>query len=109
LGEAGEGGRNHLLQLRLHHLLQLVMRISLGETRNKRHENDKSDTEKNTRLGGSDPTFSAFIRPKSSWGRSRPLHRKRDRVLFACPAEAVTQDKRNYFSVGDTLISPRAG
>jgi len=33
LGEAGEEGRNYLLQLRLHHLLLLVMRISLGKTR----------------------------------------------------------------------------
>ncbi len=33
LGEAGEEGRNYPLQLRLHHLLQLVMRISLGKTR----------------------------------------------------------------------------
>ena len=30
LGEAGEEGRNYLLQPRLHHLLQLVMHISLG-------------------------------------------------------------------------------
>jgi hypothetical protein len=30
LGEAGEEGRSYLLQPRLHHLLQLVMRISLG-------------------------------------------------------------------------------
>ncbi len=75
---------------------------------NKRHENGKSDTEKNTRLGGSDPTFSAFSRPKSSWGRSRPSRRKRDRVLSACTAGAATQDKRNYFSDGDLLISHRA-
>jgi hypothetical protein len=27
---------------------------------------------KNTKSGGSDPTFSAFSRPKSLWGRSRP-------------------------------------
>ena len=33
LGEAGEEGRNYALQLRLHHLLQLGMRISLGKTR----------------------------------------------------------------------------
>jgi hypothetical protein len=26
-----------------------------------------------TKTGGSDPTFSAFSRPKSSWGRSRPF------------------------------------
>src|SRR5947209_7994228 len=32
LGEAGEEGRNYVLQLRLHHLLLLVMRISLGKT-----------------------------------------------------------------------------
>ena len=33
LDEAGEEGRNYALQLRLHHLLLLVMRISLGKTR----------------------------------------------------------------------------
>jgi hypothetical protein len=33
LGEAGEEGRTYVLQLRLHHLLLLVMRISLGKTR----------------------------------------------------------------------------
>ncbi len=33
LVEAGEEGRNYLLQLRLQHLLQLGMRISLGKTR----------------------------------------------------------------------------
>ena len=26
-----------------------------------------------TKTGGSDPTFSAFSRPKSFWGRSRPF------------------------------------
>jgi hypothetical protein len=33
LGEAGEEGRNYLLHLCLHHLLQLGMRINLGKTR----------------------------------------------------------------------------
>jgi hypothetical protein len=33
LVEAPEEGRNYLLQLRLQHLLQLAMRISLGKTR----------------------------------------------------------------------------
>src|SRR6266481_4570877 len=33
LVEAAEEGRNYVLQLRLHHLLQLGMRISLGKTR----------------------------------------------------------------------------
>jgi hypothetical protein len=33
LDEAGEEGKNYLLQPCLHHLLQLGMRISLGKTR----------------------------------------------------------------------------
>ena len=33
LGEAGADGRNYILQLRLHHLLHLVVRISLGKMR----------------------------------------------------------------------------
>jgi hypothetical protein len=33
LDEAGEEGRNYVLQLRLHHLLLLVNLISLGKTR----------------------------------------------------------------------------
>jgi hypothetical protein len=33
LVEAAEEGKNYLLQLRLQHLLQLGMRISLGKTR----------------------------------------------------------------------------
>ena len=32
LDEAGEEGRNYVLQLRLHHLLLLVIRVSLGKT-----------------------------------------------------------------------------
>ena len=32
----------------------------------------KSNGRKTTKTGGSDPTFSAFSRPKRSWGRSRP-------------------------------------
>jgi hypothetical protein len=32
----------------------------------------KSSSGKTTKTGGSDPTFSAFSRPKSAWGRSRP-------------------------------------
>jgi len=39
---------------------------------------------KNTRMGGSDPTFDGFQPPKSKWGRSRPSRRKRDHVFAAC-------------------------
>ena len=41
----------------------------------------KSGGGKITKTGGSDPTFSAFSRPKSSWGRSRPE--------APCPVPAV--------------------
>ena len=52
---------------------------------------------------GATPLFRLSSAQKVHGVASRPLHRKRDRVLFACPAEAVTPDKRNYFSVGDTM------
>src|SRR5258708_20477552 len=64
VGEAAEEGRNYALQLRLQHLLQLGMRISPGKRGNKIHDDEKSDTEKNTRLSVSDPTFWRAIRPK---------------------------------------------
>jgi hypothetical protein len=37
-----------------------------------RETKPKSSIGKTTKTGGSDPTFSAFSRPKSAWGRSRP-------------------------------------
>jgi predicted transcriptional regulator len=40
----------------------------------------KSHIGKNTKSGGSDPTFSAFSRPKSLWGR--PLPARSSRALF---------------------------
>jgi hypothetical protein len=67
----------------------------------------KVTVEKKPKRAGATPVFSAFSRPKSSWGRSRPLRKNRDRVLFACPAGGVAQGGRNHFSVGDTSISPR--
>jgi len=42
----------------------------LGESDAERNAS-KSHRGKNTKTGGSDPTFSAFSRPKSAWGRSR--------------------------------------
>ena len=60
-----------------------------------------------TVLGWSDPTFAHGSAPKIVVGRSSPS-RKRKGVLCACPATAVPQDRRNYFSVGDILVSHRA-
>jgi hypothetical protein len=48
-------------------------------------------------MGENDPTFDGFQPPKSSWGRSRPSRRKRDRVLAACRSrrrQAVVHDVR---------------
>jgi hypothetical protein len=64
LGEAGEEGRNYLLHLRLHHLLHVVMRISLGKRESKRHENEKSDAEKAPDRAGATPLLCALSRPK---------------------------------------------
>jgi hypothetical protein len=41
----------------------------------------ESDIAKIIKSGGSDPTFSAFSRPKSSWGRSRPTRCSRAQGL----------------------------
>ena len=52
-----------------------------------REAKPKSGGGKITKTGGSDPTFSAFSRPKSSWGRSRPE--------APCPVPAVSSPVRN--------------
>lgn len=44
----------------------------LVRQRNGKHGEEKRCCGQNIKSGGSDPTFSAFSRPKSSWGRSRP-------------------------------------
>jgi hypothetical protein len=41
-----------------------------------RNRASESHCAKQAKSGGSDPTFSAFSRPKSSWGRSRPPARQ---------------------------------
>jgi hypothetical protein len=59
---------------------------------------------KNTRMGGSDPTFDGFQPPNPKWGRSRPSRRKRDRVLAACRnrrTQGVTQNVRQSRRGGD--------
>ena len=81
LSETGAEGRNYLLQLRLHHLLHLGLRTSLSKQKDKQHEDEKSDTERKTRLGGSDPTYSAFSRPKSSGVAPALAGTSRQRVL----------------------------
>jgi hypothetical protein len=39
---------------------------------------------KNTRMGGSEPTFDGFQPPKQRWGPSRPSPDNGDRVFAAC-------------------------
>ena len=67
-----EEGRNYTLQLLLLHLLQSVAQAISFRSREIRNAGRKRRRGKNTKSGGSDPTFSAFSRPKSLWGRSRP-------------------------------------
>lgn len=60
------------------HTLALSTSITLCCSQIVQHEGDakrnasKSHRGKKTETGGSDPTFLASSRPKSSWGRSRP-------------------------------------
>ena len=56
----------------------------LVRQRNGKHREEKRCCGQNTKSGGSDPTFSAFSRPKSSWGRSRPPRAARGSVLSTC-------------------------
>jgi hypothetical protein len=84
LGEAGEEGRNYLLHLRLHHLLHVVMRISLGKRESKRHENEKSDAEKAPDRAGATPLWAASSRPNVCGVAPGLSPRNGDRVLPAC-------------------------
>jgi len=52
-----------------------------------REAKPRSGSGKTAKTGGSDPTFSAFSRPKSAWGRSRPG--------APCPVPAVSSPVRN--------------
>jgi hypothetical protein len=49
---------------------------------------------KNTRMGGSDPTFDGFQPPKPKWGRSRPSPNNGDRVFAACMQRCNQTDYR---------------
>src|SRR5216683_3158914 len=67
--EVGKNYALHFLKLTLLHSEKIRSpwkpeKYETGERESHRGKNVKS--------GGSDPTFSAFSRPKSSWGRSRP-------------------------------------
>lgn len=49
--------------------------LNLLRKRNIGRRNFESSGGQTTKTGGSDPTFSAFSRPKGSWGRSHPFLR----------------------------------
>ncbi len=89
----------------LQHLLQLGMRISPGKRGNKRHEDEKSDTEKNTRLGGSDPTFWRSIRPKVLSGSLPPVAAFRCACFFA-KGEAASLLAVKFSSSGEVGFTP---
>ncbi len=70
----GEGDRNDALHFFPCHFLHLVAKRSPCPTEERKRCEEKRCYGQNIKSGGSDPTFSAFSRPKSSWGRSRPRH-----------------------------------
>src|SRR5271168_1640502 len=61
------------------------------------HTCQKATTESSgvqtTKTGGSDPTFSAFSRPKSSWGRSRPFQQDATVALSRLQTDEPTNSK----------------
>src|SRR5487761_577546 len=68
----GEEDRNEALHLFLHYFLHPVVQRNLLPREGWKHREEKRRRGKNTKSGGSDPTFSAFSRPSEPWGRSRP-------------------------------------
>ena len=68
----GEGDRNDALHFFPCHFLHLVAERSPCPTEERKRCEEERRYGQNIKSGGSDPTFSAFSRPKSSWGRSRP-------------------------------------
>ena len=71
----GEGDRNDALHFFPCHFLHLVAKRSPCPTEERKRCEEKRCDGQNIKSGGSDPTFSAFSRPKSSWDRSRPRAR----------------------------------
>jgi hypothetical protein len=68
----GEEHGNDALHFFPCHFLHLVAERSPCPTEEWKRCGEKRCYGQKIKSGGSDPTFSAFSRPKSSWGRSRP-------------------------------------
>ena len=58
-----------------------------------REAKPRSGSGKTAKTGGSDPTFSAFSRPKSAWGRSRPIQHDATIALSRPQATAPKSSK----------------
>ena len=68
----GEEGKNDALHFFPCHFLHIVAERSPCPTEERKRREEERRCGQNSKSGGSDPAFSAFSRPKSSWGRSRP-------------------------------------
>ena len=88
--KTGEEGKSDTLQFVLHQGLHLVAPHVPRNTRRCAEAKPKSGGGKTTKTGGSDPTFSAFSRPKSAWGRSRP------EAPYPVPAVFSTSSDRTF-------------
>src|ERR1700678_70370 len=71
----GEEGKNYGLHFSNCQLLHPQKIRSPWKAEKYKIGRNESHPENHAKSGGSDPTFSAFSRPKSSWGRSRPAAR----------------------------------
>jgi|SRR5579859_2533771 len=86
----------------------LVRRIYL-KVKQVANSTSESTSEKNTKTGGSDPTFSASGRPKSFWGRSRPFCLNPG-CVSRCDELEVNASQQVLFTLAFTLtFTPPSG
>ena len=69
---SGEGGKNFTLHFRHCNFFTFATPQDTCCKEDAFRERSKSSRQEKSKMGGSDPTFSASSRPKSSWSRSRP-------------------------------------
>ena len=89
----GEEDRNDALHFFPCHFLHLIAERSPCPTEERKRCEEERRCGQNIKSGGSDPTFSAFSRPKSAWGRSRPIQHDATIALSRPQATAPKSSK----------------
>ena len=98
-------------------VLHLPHRLNGGKQMQLGQRDAKKRRKLNTETGGSDPTFSAFSRPKSSWGRSRPFFApekqskspENPRVAPVFGGALVKHDDPTEFCIKACMAGPQKG